>query len=353
MAFLIWLVVTGFRLRLSFEPSPATASAGCLWNFLSLPMLILWSLPVIGLIVWGVWLANDADAWDRVGDLFDWDTALGTTWAAPWVTIWLIQLPLAYLAGLSLGFVRPLGKWGSSLLFLPAFALASLPSEALLLEWFRMARTEEWLDDPNQVLVLPWMMGGISLLIFKLFFDGAADKYNAARQSGESAGEAFFRKVFLPSIPISLLIGFVLSFISAQSLLWALVSLRSPENLTLPVQMVVLRSGFALESSTLAGTAVLYAGILAAIFFPIFALLQLLVVDRLAILAGGGAVTAAIPQPQAAPFQMPQQPIWTASTPEPSQPVAPPAAEPTPSEDVMGENEFDFRIGSDDDANKL
>jgi ABC-type sugar transport system permease subunit len=357
MAFLIWVVVTGFRLRLSFEPSPSTATSGCLWNFLSLPILIVFSLPVLGLIAWGLWLANDADAWDRLGDLFDWDAALGNTWITPWVTIWFIQIPLAYLAGLSLGFVRPLGKVGSSILFLPLFAFAMLPSEALMIEWFRMARTEEWLDDPYPILMLPWLMGGISLLIFKMFFDGAADQYEAARGSGETAGRAFFHKVFLPSIPIALLVGFVLSFISGQSLLWSLVTLVSSENLTLPVQLVRLRGAFGLESGTIAGSAVVYAGILAVIFFPIFALLQVLVVDRLAILAGSRlAVTAAVPEPQV----IRSQAAWTAPPVEPAQstppPVQPPPAEPTPpegAENIMRKNDVDFRISPDDDVNQL
>src|SRR5690606_37593854 len=104
--FLVWWVTVIFRLRLAFVPRAkrAVSGGGC-----ALPLLLLAALPVAGLVLWGLNTAYSTEAARRVEDISNLGNAFGNT-VAPWAVIWGLQLPITYLAGLALGFVRPLGR---------------------------------------------------------------------------------------------------------------------------------------------------------------------------------------------------------------------------------------------------
>lgn len=283
IGFLIWAVVSFFRLRIAFVPSPAKN-----YNplaLLSLPTLALLAVPTLGLIGWGFWLVNKNGGMEAGGELLDLDNTFSNTVSIPWMTIWLVQLPVTYLIGFALGYLRPFGRWGANLLFLPLMLFALIPAEALMIQWFETAREKELLNTES-ALVYPWMFGIISLLVFKLFFDGAHEKYEAARQDGQPVAQAFVFQVFLPSLGITLLIGAVLSFLATQSVMWPMVTLVGRDQYTAPQMLVFLRNAEALEFANVAGAVMTYSRTIALIFFPVFLLLHFGVVDRLAILAG-------------------------------------------------------------------
>ncbi len=314
LALLVWGVITLFRLRLSFtaESAPATPVGSWLSVF-SLPALLLLGLPLIGLFVWGLTLAGSNEGFAQASETVDWWRALANTLVPLWA-VWLVQTPAAYLAGLALGFVRPLGRLFSNLAFLGFLLFAAIPVEALSLQWFDAARNLGWVDTAA-ALLLPWLVSGFSLVIFKLFFDGAHDKYIAARLDGASPADAFLKVVFLPSLPVALVVVAVLSFASLQAFLWPLIVMHSAENFTLPLQMVMLQNQFMTNSAVPVATAVglMLVGLL--IFLPVFALLQVLVLDRLALLAGPSEV-------ETAPVPVADQAVETGGEAQPEAPAA-------------------------------
>lgn len=290
-AFLSWLVMTGFNLRLRYQPASQSTNAGVLPSIISLPLIFLAGLPLVGLVIWGVWFMQINDG--ETPSFINWDRDLSNTLLVPWMIIWVVQLPLAYLTGLVLGYLRPLGRIGSSLLFLPILVAALLPDEMLSLAWYFDAREAEALNQ-SAALVYPWVLGGLSFIMFKLYFDGAHETFQEARAAGQPTGEAFLWRVFLPSLPLVILVGAMLSFLAGQEVFWAHISLIDPDVQTLPLTLIrvsgILRPDAMAEVGTVA---VQYLLILALPFGVLFAILQLAVVDRLVLVSGTPAGSVA------------------------------------------------------------
>lgn len=284
-AFLVWAVLAGFRLRINYVPTPKPSESAGVQGFLSVPLLILIGLPSVGLILWGLWLASSYGGFAEASEVFPLWRVIGNTFLGPWLAIWLIQLPFTYLAGLGLGFYRPVNRALSEIVFLALLVMAFIPTEVLMFRWF-MDMREYGILDTSLITGYAWLFGPFSLIIFKMFFEGARESYQAARDSGQTTSDAFTNTVFLPSLPIVLLVGIVLSFISAQTVLWPLVVVRSADLYSIPVQLLQLRGQFAMNQPVLAGAALSFAGVLTVLFLPAFILLQIFVLDRLAILAG-------------------------------------------------------------------
>lgn len=285
----LWVAISFSNLRLSFtQPEMPTNNR---WSLASLPVILGLSIPVLGLILWGFWLVSNNGGFDEGSEFLDLGRTFSNTVAVPWLTIWFVQLPVAYLVGFSLGFVRPLGKWASNVMYLPFVIFALMPAEILGLDWLLSAREAGTLNTEG-VLSYEWQIGIVSLLLFKLFFDGAHENYASARASGQSIGDSFLWKVFLPSIPIGFLVGAVLSFMAMHSLVWPLFSIVDVDKSTIPVHLMRLRGLYATDFQIYAGATLLFSGLAALIFLPVFAVLQVLVVDRLGLVAGKPQITA-------------------------------------------------------------
>lgn len=281
---LLWLVIVGLRLRLTFTPAPSSEAGGCM-SFLGLLLMVVLAVPIIGLVIWGFTVANSVDGFAALPEALDWNSALLNTVVVPLQTIWLVQIPVMWLAGMALGFFRPLGRLVSNLLFLPLLFLAFLPTELLMLAWYEGAR-EANIVNTLQALSLPWMVSGFALIVFRMFFDGAYDKYQAAVQSGKSGMEAFISSVILPSLPVALVVGAALSFASTQSFTWHLIIINDPELWGIPVGLMQLMNQYITDTGMITAAAVQFIGIFALIFIPVFFLLHVFVLDRLAIVAG-------------------------------------------------------------------
>lgn len=282
---LIWLVVTGLRLRLRFTPAPERAEGAGVYGILSLPLIVLLGLPILGLVLWGIWLAASNNGFAELGDRLNIPQALTNTMASPWLAIWFVQLPLTYLLGLSLGFIRPLGRLGSDILFLIFILLAIIPPEFLGVQWFLSLAAADSLNT-SFALGIGFLVNLFSLLIFKLFFDGTYESYQAARANGQTPSDAFLNTVLLPSLPIFLLVGAVLSFASIQNLFWPFIAVNERDLLPLVPQLLIISGQFATDFPTVVAAALALIVPFGLLFMIIFGLLQVLVVDRLAILAG-------------------------------------------------------------------
>jgi multiple sugar transport system permease protein len=282
---LVGIVIWGFRLRLNFTPPAPRAEAAGLLSFLSVPLVVLIGLPSLVLVVWGLWLATKEGGFNALNEVVNQGHLFSNTVSGSWLAIWLIQIPLTYLLGLSLGFVRPINRTISNIVFLGLLMLAFIPPEAISLQWWQSLRDLGWLNT-QQAVGYGSLVNLFSLIIFKLFFDGAYDRFKAAREDGQTATDAFLNTVLLPSLGIVLLTGAFLSFASAQALWWPLITTSDQNLLGFAPQIIQMTGQFSTQFSMSAAFSLMFIGTFGLIFLPIFALLQVLVLDRLALLAG-------------------------------------------------------------------
>lgn len=287
-AIFIWLIIIGFRLRLSFTPAPKATEGAGLFGVLSLPITLLLLLPVFVLTLFAIWLAaaNPGDT-----PPVDVGRVLNNTFMGPLLAIWVVQIPITWLMSLALGFIRPVHRIFTEIVFLLLLIAAFLPSGSLMFDWFLTGRD---LGALNTTLYIGFaqLVSPFSLLIFKLFFDGSRERYLAARAAGQDASDAFLNTVFLPSLPMALLVGTVLTLLAAGSMMWPLVAVNEVGNYTYPVYISHMLGQFGADGDLVARTALPFVLVLAAVFVPILLLLGTLVVDRLAILAGPDAAYA-------------------------------------------------------------
>jgi ABC-type glycerol-3-phosphate transport system permease component len=267
------------------RPATPVQNAGLL-SLLSVMILGGTAVLTGGLLVWGLWLAATQQGFDALGEMVNIGRAFGNGISGPWVVIWFIQIPVAYLAGLSLGFLRPLNRAVSQGLFLIFLVMAFFPAEALSIRWYMMAR-DMGIVNTTAMVGMAWLSSAFSLIVFKMFFDGALEKFNAAREAGQRTSDAFANTVFLPSLGIIVLVGAVLSFASLQSFLWPLISVNEEALRSLPVSAAVAKASYgAMQQSSVAALALVNVIISAVIFLPVFALLHVFVLERLSIVAG-------------------------------------------------------------------
>jgi hypothetical protein len=105
-------------------------------------------------------------------------------------------------------------------------------------------------------------------------------------QSGKTGVDAFISQVLVPSLPIILVVGTALSFVSIQSLTWNLIATTSSDLFNLPLTLTIIMNQLGADNGLLVAAALQFMGIFALIFIPIFALLHIFVLDKLALVAG-------------------------------------------------------------------
>jgi ABC-type sugar transport system permease subunit len=198
----------------------------------------------------------------------------------------LVALPLAYLGGLGIGALRPLGRW-SNWLLLPFSPWLLVTLGPLSVAYFIAAHDAGVLNTVTG-LASPLFLGVPLLFAMTLFFSGRAGRWAAARAAGRSALGAFFGEVILPSLPFALLVGVIAVLASGQELLWPLLAASRPELATANVALAqLLERGAATNSAALARA--VWAALLPSLIFGLVALglLQVLYVGRLAVRTGG------------------------------------------------------------------
>lgn len=281
---LVWLVLTVMRLRVSYVARSPEGSS--LVSIVSLPLITAIGLPIVGLVLWGVIQVNSVGmgSAERTLEEINFNEVVTRTLTQPMQAIWLIQIPIAYLIGLGLGFVRPINRLFSSFLFLLFLMAAFIPFESISIAHYMRAREMGNLNATG-ILQTPHMVGVFSLIVFKLFFDGAHERYNRAVNDGMTSGSALVQRVLLPSVGMVLLVGSVLSLGAASDLFWPLLAINSRDMFTLPVILMQMRGSMSDQASLLA-LIVPYVSLLVTIFVPVLTILSVVFVDKLAILSG-------------------------------------------------------------------
>jgi|GEM_PF-483210 len=279
---IIGVIVVASNLRV-VQVSPAQQDDGNnLLSVASVPLILLAILLLGGYVVWALTFPSQSE--QSLFELAPITQGLVNS-LSPLFAIWFIQLPIAFMAGMGLGFYRPFGRIGSGILFIVLLAIMLIPTEVLIFEWFTMSRDLGVVNDTS-MLGYPWMVNGFTLLAFYVFFNGAHYHYINNIESGMSQTKAFSKRVMIPAILLSIAIGVVLSFISMQSMLWALVSQFAQENMTFVTQLSVLMSISVTDAGSimqLAGMYIIGVGVVFAVFFV---LVQVFILERFALDTG-------------------------------------------------------------------
>ncbi len=201
------------------------------------------------------------------------------------IAVLLVQLPLAYLAALGIGALRPLGRRSEWMLVLFSPWLFVTAGPLSIVAFQRLSGAH--LLGTSFALISPLGLCVPMLFVLTLFFKGQEPKWRAACAAGQSAGAAFFRTLILPSLPLALLLACVACAVGQQELLWPMIAATKPQSHTAPVALATLGRQFASTPSSLAaalftlGLPTFIWTLLAAILFQVF------YIDRLAL--GGGA----------------------------------------------------------------
>lgn len=280
---LLGMITIGFNLRL-VPIRPTDSNGRNIFSVASIPLLLFFLLPIAGLVWWGIDQAIQYEAFEKISEVTDWAARTNNS-MMPWFAIWFIHLPITFMAGLALGFFRPFGRIGSNILFVVLVMITIIPTEVLMFSWFIMARDLALLNQPI-ALGIPWLVNGLSLMVFKMLFDGAHEAYHTAIDTGESSQKAFSNRVMLPGILMAIAIGVILSFISAHSLLWSFISQNTQDSYTPIMSLMVLGNTFGFEPGLLNGAASLVIMGSFVVFLLLFSLIQVFIFERFKLEAG-------------------------------------------------------------------
>lgn len=226
--------------------------------------------------------------WENYGGLGELMPPVWRVWintvVPPLVVILLFQVPLAYLGALGIAVVRPFKKWSEALLlpFSPWLFVAVLP-----LSWaFYEVRARAGLLNTSGSLAPPIVLSVPALFILTLFFKGREPKWRAAQSEGQSLVGAFFTKLVLPSLPLVVLLACVSLLLSMQDLLWPFAAAIGLEVQPASVVLWNMAVRFARQLPAIAAATVLLELPVFVFFFLVFGLIQVLYLDRLALVAG-------------------------------------------------------------------
>jgi ABC-type sugar transport system permease subunit len=201
----------------------------------------------------------------------------------PLVMIYLFQIPIAYVAALGIGALRPLKKRSEWLLLLFSPWLFVTVGQLSPVAFLISSRLK--LLDTSLAQLPPLLFSVPVLFILTLFFKGQEPRWRAALAVGQSSVKAFFSTLILPSLPLAILLACGSLLISMQDLLWPLLVVVSPERWTVVLVLAYLSlSGNPLP--VLAASIVLLGLPVFLFFFLVFGLFQALYLDRLALVAG-------------------------------------------------------------------
>ncbi|MGA8113359.1 MAG: hypothetical protein WCA46_06830, partial [Actinocatenispora sp.] len=250
-----------------------------------LVVVVLALLPHVGLLTGYPGAARDTVHLDMITD------RLVDSLLAAVLTV-LVQVPLAYLAGLGVGAFRPLGR-RSEWLLLP-FSPWLFVSVAPLMTIAFINTVNH--DHMNSMIgtMSPILVSVPAMFLFALFAKGHQVRWQAARESGVRA--PFARTVLLPSLPLLALVTVLALVVQAHDLFWPLVVNTQPSAPVMLVQMVLRAFSAGPPPMWLLAAAAPFA--LVALLALL--LLQVFYLDRLAFRTGP-ADAGAVPDAAAGP----------------------------------------------------
>jgi raffinose/stachyose/melibiose transport system permease protein len=273
LAFIFWLLIVFARLRLQFLPVKNEGTNVLL--LVTLPLIVLALLPFVLLYLWAPGQLTGEGA-----DLAQMNMAQASANSLSTATVGtLLQLGIALLAGIGLGYLRPFGRIGSALLLFMLLLTSCFPDEALGMAWFLQARELGVIDTTTGLLngfsAPHALLLGFMVLVFAgLREDFLVEERSAGHVVGYGLGAA-------------VLAGLVLAFLNLHSLYWPLL-IGVREAITLPVALIQVNSNFVTDFDALF-LAVQPLVFISGFFGVMFALLFIFVGDKVALAAGGSS----------------------------------------------------------------
>lgn len=186
------------------------------------------------------------------------------------LSVFCLQLPLAYFGGLGIGGFRPLGG-KSELLLLPFSPWLFVTAGPLGIVFFNWIRKIGLLNTPA-ALFPPLLLSVPMLFAFTLFFKGREPFWREAVANGEQAGVSFLKHLFLPSLPVTAALGGLALLFNLQDAMWPSMTVMDRRLATLAN---ALRGSLAM--SDWGGIAAVVGGVflpLAIFFLVLFGLLM-------------------------------------------------------------------------------
>jgi len=153
------------------------------------------------------------------------------------IPVFILQLPISYLAALGIGGLRPLGKRSEWLLLLFGGGLF-LTITPMSMAGFIINRFLNVIDTPAGLMWSSQILNVPMLFILTLFFKGQHVAWMDRKASGESTIRAAFKSLILPSIPLAVLLALLTSVVIFGDIVWPLVAVHSPEMMPLSLQLL-------------------------------------------------------------------------------------------------------------------
>jgi hypothetical protein len=190
----------------------------------------------------------------------------------PWL---VLVVPATYLAALGIGGLRQLGRH-SEWILLPFFPFFFVSIGTLWPVFYQLILKYSLFRNPLAV-VYPLLANVPFLVLLTLFFKGQREHW-----MNITPRPSFFRGVILPSLPVTVTLALAGSVFVIRDLLWQLVSGSSNDNLV----QILLTNVEELSTNGMSSLVLIFAAGSILAFFPVLAVLQLLVIDRIRIRAG-------------------------------------------------------------------
>lgn len=230
-------------------------------------------------------------AYDRLAQVAPGGRTFANTVLPVAVSVFLIQLPIAWLGALGIGALRPLGRYSEWLLlpFSPWLFITALPLGVANYERLVAAG----LINSFAGLIPPPTLTVPLLFILTLGFRGGAGDWSAARAGGVQ-GDSFARLVLLPSLPLTALLGIAALLLGVRELFWPTIVANDAQWRTIPTVLAQLGGRFATDPPLLAAAIWRFGLPLFVVAFFLLAVFQIAYLDRLALVTGPDEPPAAL-----------------------------------------------------------
>jgi multiple sugar transport system permease protein len=163
---------------------------------------------------------------------------------------------VASMAGFALSKVRFTGRrW----MFLLVLAGIMIPPQVLIVPMFREFGGLHLLNTYWSI-ILPAIPTPLAVFVFKQFFDGLPDDLVEAAQIDGSGWWRLYRQVCLPLTRPAISAVAIFTFVwTWNAFLWPLLTLSSPDVMTIPVGLGTVQSSFGIHYAQIMASAVLGA----------------------------------------------------------------------------------------------
>ena len=192
------------------------------------------------------------------------------------VVAWFVLvLPVTYFGALGIGGIRPLGRHSEWLLapFFPFFFISIATLWPAFFDFLSRAHA----FGNQAVLIYPLLVNVAFLIFMTLYFKGQRERWISS-----GSPSSFFRAVVLPSIPVTATFAVATSVFVVRDALWQLISSAHNDNLA----QVLVDTVAELDMSGVGGVVLIFTTGSVLAFFPILAILQILIVDRIRVRVG-------------------------------------------------------------------